>query len=410
MSSKNPKHKKKTSWELQQEKLKAEKDSKLKKLLEQEKPIYKKKTFDEKLAEKKAQESTKTIQKDNTNVRNYNNSDKFSKEARNLTKSEREEKQKYEDEQIAKERKVIREKSDANVLNQWSLDAFKPSNYTRENFAEMAKGLESRYRVSDKPNFFDDYLNPANMIGGMASNLGQAPLQAQQSDSYMPYVTSIGTPLVTGALAGLGTQNTGQFVNNLANPLAGTGDLVNNLGNRYLSNTYKHNPLAFKPQTGKIYRQVGKHGFDDAIREGKIYDKGQKQFLENNPDIDYLYQYNDFINTKGFDLRKPSPAPFFAKDDLFFPLNRKSTGKGNKKTAFSDAEYLFEGTVPDEALLPRYRDSYLTPEQNSKTFVLRPEYNDLSNFKVYERDWLQGYKHQKLIGVNGIKKLLKMPN
>lgn len=165
-----------------------------------------------------------------------------------------------------------------------------------------------------------------------------------------------------------------------------------------LSNAYKINPWAFKTQKGKIYRQVGQPGFDDAITEGKIFDKGQKQFLEANPEINYLDEYNQAINhpnsiLKSLNLKKPSPAPFFSKDELFFPINRKATGIGNKKTKFSDAEYLFEGSVPEEALLPRYRDTYLKPtEATTNTFVLRPEYNDLSNFNLYKRDWLRGYK------------------
>jgi len=162
-----------------------------------------------------------------------------------------------------------------------------------------------------------------------------------------------------------------------------------------LSNAYNYNPWAFKPKKGNIYRQVGKPGFEDAVKEQKIFDKGQKEFLENYPETNYLDEYNRAIAAKqgpGFDLKKPSPAPFFSKDDLFFPINRKATGKGNQKTKYSDAEYLFEGNVPNEALLPRYRDSYELPRETVRTAVLRPEYNDLSNFNVYKRDWLQGYK------------------
>jgi len=107
---------------------------------------------------------------------------------------------------------------------------------TRENMAEASAGLESQFRVSDKPNLFDDYINPLNMIGGMAANLGQAPLASKQSNSNLPYVTAIGAPLTVGALSGLGTNNTRQFINNLTNPLAGTGDLINNLGNKHLPN------------------------------------------------------------------------------------------------------------------------------------------------------------------------------
>ena len=125
------------------------------------------------------------------------------------------------DEEIAAERKAIREKSNDNVLNQYSMELFNPDNYTRENLSESAAGLESMFRVSDKPNFFDDWLNPLNMIGSMAASLGQAPLQAEQSDSYLPYVTAVGVPLTVGALGGIGAKSTGQFVNNIANPIAG---------------------------------------------------------------------------------------------------------------------------------------------------------------------------------------------
>lgn len=52
------------------------------------------------------------------------------------------------------------------------------------------------------------------MIGSMAKNLAQ-------SKSAKDYALSIGTPLTVGALAGLGTKNTGQFINNITNPLVG---------------------------------------------------------------------------------------------------------------------------------------------------------------------------------------------
>ena len=202
------------TWKKQQALVAKEKAEKLKKLLET--PLVFK-TKEEKLAEKMQQERYRTIPADNTAVRNYNNADKHSNAARNKT-----------DKEIADERKAIRAKSDANVLNQWSTELFNPDNYTRENYAEMAQGLESKFRRFDEPNFFDDYLNPANMIGNMAANLGQAPLQAQQTDSYMPYVTAIGMPLVAGALGGLGANSNAQFVNNLVNPIAGFETSIGN--------------------------------------------------------------------------------------------------------------------------------------------------------------------------------------
>jgi hypothetical protein len=100
----------------------------------------------------------------------------------------------------------------------------------REVLARETQATGDKFRLfPEEDSFFDNYLNPGVMIGNMASGLGQAPLQAQQQDSYMPYVTSIGTPLAVGALGGLGTKSTGQFVNNLVNPLAGTRDVFNNI-------------------------------------------------------------------------------------------------------------------------------------------------------------------------------------
>jgi hypothetical protein len=202
------------TWKKQQELVRKEKAGKLKELLET--PLVFK-TKEEKLAEKMQQERYRTIPKDNVVVRNYNDANKFSAVARNKT-----------DKEIADERKAVRKKSDANVLNQYSTEILDPDNWTRENLAESAQGLESKFRVSDEPNFFDDWLNPANMIGNMASNLGQAPLQAQQSDSYLPYITAIGTPLTVGALAGLGTSSNAQFINNLTNPIAGFETSIGN--------------------------------------------------------------------------------------------------------------------------------------------------------------------------------------
>ena len=287
------------TWSRQQQALKAEKDAKLKKLLEQEKPVYKKKTFDEKLAEKRQEQETKVVVKDNTATRNYNDATKHSNVARNKT-----------DKEIAEERKAIREKSDANVLNSWSLDAFKPFNYTRENIAEMAQGLESKFRVSDEPNFFDDYLNPANMIGGMASNLGQAPLQAEQTNSYMPYVTAVGTPLAVGAMAGYGTQNTGQFVNNLANPLAG------------IKNPFKNPQIDLSNSPGKMYGEHPTIVQAERLKNANIKDK---YFKYKDYDQPIKENFTDKIKDKGTDINIYNYENFI--DDI------------HNQTAFGEASY-----------------------------------------------------------------------
>jgi hypothetical protein len=136
---------------------------------------------------------------------------------RNKTQAEIDAEEAAYNKSVAEQRKATREKSDANVLNDWS-EFFDSDNHTRQNWEDSTAGLESKFRVSDEPNFFDDYLNPFSMIGGMAADLGASPNQAKQTDSYLPYVTAIGTPLLTGALEGIGAKSNKEFVNNLINP------------------------------------------------------------------------------------------------------------------------------------------------------------------------------------------------
>ena len=103
----------------------------------------------------------------------------------------------------------------------------------RQNLADKTGAIGDKLRVSNKPNFFDDNINPAAMVGNMASSIGKAPKEAKESNSIMPYVTSIGTPIITGAMAGIGAKAGASTLKGLArqgnelfNPLAGTGNLV----------------------------------------------------------------------------------------------------------------------------------------------------------------------------------------
>jgi hypothetical protein len=71
----------------------------------------------------------------------------------------------------------------------------------KERLAAETAATGDKLRVSNKPNAFDDYFNVPSIVGGMASHIGQAPLQSQQTHSAMPYITAIGEPLVAGALS-----------------------------------------------------------------------------------------------------------------------------------------------------------------------------------------------------------------
>lgn len=65
-----------------------------------------------------------------------------------------------------------------------------------------------------------DYVNPAKFVGDMASGLGSVPQDVKEGN-YLKAGLSVATPLTVGAIAGIGTTNTKQFLNNTFNPLVG---------------------------------------------------------------------------------------------------------------------------------------------------------------------------------------------
>ncbi len=65
-----------------------------------------------------------------------------------------------------------------------------------------------------------DFINPLKFIGDMGSGVGAVPYNVQQGN-YGQALMGVAAPLIAGATAGIGTQGTKQFVNNLVNPVAG---------------------------------------------------------------------------------------------------------------------------------------------------------------------------------------------
>lgn len=76
-----------------------------------------------------------------------------------------------------------------------------PGSNWKQNLADETSAIGDKLRVSNYPNVFDDYVNPAALVGTMASHIGQAPLQSQETHSAMPWLTALGEPLAAGALS-----------------------------------------------------------------------------------------------------------------------------------------------------------------------------------------------------------------
>lgn len=124
---------------------------------------------------------------------------------------------------------------------------------------------KGRWNENEVNQPFLNMFNPVTMLYDMAAGIGDAGYQSEQQNSVLPYVTGVGAPLLTGALAGLGTQSSGQFVNNLANPLAGTGSVINNLGNKYFPKAFKPLPL-LNPFTNSTSRTASNLNLEELRR------------------------------------------------------------------------------------------------------------------------------------------------
>ncbi len=214
------------------------------------------------------------------------------------------------------------------------------------------------------------WYNPVSLMYNMAANIGESPLQAKMTNSNLPYLGAVAAPLAMGALAGIGANTTGQFVNNIVNPLAGTGDLVNSLGNKYLPNAYKLNPFAFKPNPNNFYRTIGEQGLKDVKETG---------ILRANP----LGAGDAPI--EGINMSRPSDVPYFAKGEIGnYPGNNYVAETTKPLYARGDVNPITNQTIKGR------HAGYRNIDETGKAANIPVE-----DVKLLKKDWLQGYKEIK---------------
>ena len=158
------------------------------------------------------------------------------------------------------------------------------------------------------------------------------------------------------------------LVNETLNPLAGTGDLVNNLGNKYLPNAYKYNPFAFKPKSDALYRGIAESGFNDAIESSMIRAPKGSVFGDEvftSMDFEIAKNYSRGNNPMGYKVIKNRDGSFNVPE---ININDKSYVAEIPKTLIDDSTQIIGNEV-------RFNN---------------PISND--NVKFYKEDWLQGYK------------------
>lgn len=244
---------------------------------------------------------------------------------------------------------------------------------TLELLAQETQAIGDKISLQNIPGigqYVPDILDVTGGIGSMASGLGAIPLNLNRGN-YGQALLSVASPLATGALAGVGSPTVGQFVNNVANPFAGTGDLINNLGNKYLPNAYKLNPFANK----------GTEGFTDLMR---IQQKGDVPLsvLAKNKKLSPSWM-NSEQAVKTFEEREKHFGEWFTKDktDLdWYKADRE----------FSNPE-IINLKVPNY-LLDKYSVKNI-PTANKLSRASDREFvipkSEQNNFKP---NWLRGYK------------------
>ena len=175
-----------------------------------------------------------------------------------------------------------------------------------DKLAQSVEGTPERFRIfPNAENNFENYVNPLMWIGDMAKGLGNVPKNIKE-ENYLKATISTASPLLGGALGGLGTKTTGQFIKNIFLPLGGAEEniikggknLVNNGLVGKLSKADKvidATKILNKIDNNSFYRQIGKEGYEDAIKTGVIRSKpigeyaGKAPYFVEGKDFDKLY-------------------------------------------------------------------------------------------------------------------------
>jgi len=83
---------------------------------------------------------------------------------------------------------------------------YKDMNFRERSYVE-GLALDQDTRLNKDEDSVLDFFNPLHQIGSLGKGLAQAPYVAKQTNSYLPYITGIGNPLLAGRMMGSGSMN-----------------------------------------------------------------------------------------------------------------------------------------------------------------------------------------------------------
>jgi len=291
---------------------------------------------------------TKRVAVDNTYNKNspIGNSSDDKEMVNNLLREKANQSQKAKEKRIADVRRL-------EELNQKSM--LETAN--AKDLYDIGEGMKSKYRFSNENNFFDDYINPFNIVGGVAGRLAQTPELINQGD-YTNAALALAAPLGIGAIGSIGANTAKQFLNNTFNPVA--------------ASHITHTPalVAAKIAAKKTLQKQGASTYE---RGGKVKDKKStlsklKKALslkENLGNLDtkegYFTPLNQLLRTavgiEGKDYSNESMEPIAREQDalrMYLGLPTKTGAfeqTGPNKYRIRDYNKLYPDTLlSDEAV------------------------------------------------------------
>jgi len=259
-------------------------------------------------------------------------------------------KAKMQNDAILKKREEVLKQAQADVKN----NPFAITPATNEQLRN-----EFRLFPNDPNSFFDEYLNPAKMIGDMAANIGDN-FTSDQPINPWKLATDVITPAFAGMTAGIGTQNTGQFANNLINPLAG------------ISNPFKK-------------------GFKSEID----WSKWNKEIPENKVLMKEYNAVEQQTKANGTWMKNPDGSPFKGTPEQFVQQNsinfRKAYPEG-VETGYRGAHQHIEDfkNKDNKHWATFMSDDFETAKDYANTKKIVPFYNP----QIHKKDeWVDGIQH-----------------
>ena len=172
-----------------------------------------------------------------------------------------------------------------------------------DKLAQSVEGTPERFRIfPNAENNFENYVNPLMWIGDMAKGLGNIPKDIKKGN-YLKAAGSIASPLLGGALGGLGAKTPGQFVKNIFLPLGGLEENIVKGGKNLIDAT--------KAGSKVLGKEKGLNKIDNILQESNQLPEPPHEIILDQPS-----NYIETVNLERQGVKNKKIMPSFDDVDL----------------------------------------------------------------------------------------------